>query len=75
MAESISVDEASRFEPGTHGCHEALHMAHVLAEMVSERLYEHPAIESVPEWRALAERAVEALHVLYQAIGARHVSP
>jgi hypothetical protein len=25
-----------------------------------------------PEWKALADRASEALHDLYQAIGARH---
>jgi hypothetical protein len=72
MDEMIDAGEAARFAPGTQGCHEALHMAHVLAEMVDERLCEHPAVRMDPEWKALADRAAEALHDLYQAIGARH---
>ena len=68
----IEADESAQFAPGTFGCHEALHMAHVLAEMVDERLCEHPAVLLVPEWKALADRAAEALHDLYQAIGTRH---
>lgn len=75
MDEAVEGDEAARFAPGTFGCHEALHMAHVLSEVVEERLAQHPAVRLVPEWKALADRAVEALADLYQAIGARHLSP
>ena len=53
----IEADDAARFAPGTFGCHEALHMAHVLAETVEERLCEHPAVRLVPEWKALADCA------------------
>ncbi|WP_165943292.1 hypothetical protein [Roseicella aquatilis] len=48
-------------------------MANVLAEMVDAQLCEHPAVQMVPEWKALADRAAEALHDLYQAIGAQHL--
>lgn len=72
MTSTIEPNEAARFAPGTFGCHEALHMAHVLAETVDERLCEHPAVQLVTEWKALADRAAEALHDLYQAIGVQH---
>ena len=62
-----------QFAPGTMGCHEALHMASVLAEMVDERLCEHSAIKQNDEWAALAEIARDTLFRLYQAIGAKHL--
>jgi hypothetical protein len=49
MAETISPEEAARFAPGTLGCHEALHMASVLADMVDVQLAEHPAVRLNPE--------------------------
>ncbi len=62
------------FAPGTPGCHEALHMANVLAELIDARLCQHPTVSLRPEWQALAARAMEALHELYQAIGADHLA-
>ncbi|WP_439597518.1 hypothetical protein [Falsiroseomonas sp.] len=73
MPDTIEPVEAERFAPGTYGCHEALHMAHVLAELVDDRLCGHPAVRLVPEWKALADQAATALQDLYQAIGARHL--
>lgn len=67
-----SKPDPALFAPGTHGCHEALHMAHVLTAMVDEQLCMHPAITQRPEWLALAEKACEALADLYQAIGQEH---
>jgi hypothetical protein len=49
---------------------EALHMTAFLMKAVIYELSEHPAVEANPQWLALAERAAEALHDLYQAIGA-----
>jgi hypothetical protein len=69
----MDVTDAERFAPGTHGCHEALHMASFLMEAVAERLMEHKAIEQKPEWAALADRAHQALFDLYQAIGKEHL--
>ena len=66
-------DAAARFAPGTHGCHEALHMAAVLVGMVDRELAEHPAVKANPAWKALADRAGRALADLYQAIGAEHL--
>ena len=66
-------DDDARYAPGTHGCHEALHMAHVLGELVSHRLMDHPAVAARPEWSALAEQAHDALFALYQAIGRDHL--
>lgn len=64
--------QIARFRPGTHGAHEAFHMSSVLAEMVDERLCQHPTVMLNEKWSALAERACEALHDLYQAIGQEH---
>ena len=61
------------FQPGTYGCHEALHMALFLAESVDEQLCEHPAIQLQPEWHKLAEEAFDKLYDLYQAIGREHL--
>ncbi len=73
MGGIVEAEVAARFAPGSFGCHEALHMACVLAEMVDTHLCEHPAVQRVPEWKALADRAAEALHDLYQAIGTQHL--
>jgi hypothetical protein len=61
------------FEPGTFGCHEALHMTSVLVRMVSTELMEHEAIIQNSEWFALADKAHQALLDLYQSIGAKHL--
>ena len=63
-----------QFGPGTLGCHEALHMAAVLLEMVDERLCQHPAVESIPAWRNMADSARDTLAALYAAIGAEHLA-
>ncbi|SDE25460.1 hypothetical protein [Rhodospira trueperi] len=60
-------------QPGSYGCHEALHMASFLMEAVDGHLMEHPAVTLNPEWFALAAQAHDALFALYQAIGAAHL--
>jgi hypothetical protein len=62
------------FGPGTYGCHEALHAAHMLAELVESALLDHPAIILNPRWYKRARRAVAELNQLYQDIGAAHLS-
>jgi len=54
------------------GLHEVLHMSLFLAESVETQLLAHPEVRADPEWRALAERACDALQALYQAVGATH---
>lgn len=66
--------DPKNFAPGSFGCHEAMHMAHVLAEMVDERLCQHPAVMLKPEWGELAEQACAALHQLYQDIAQEHMA-
>jgi hypothetical protein len=51
------------------GRHEVLHMASFLANAVDSELLEHAQIRSNPEWKALADKAFNALFDLYQAIG------
>lgn len=68
------MSDKERFGPGTFGCHEALHMASMLAEMVDERLCEHPAIQLNPEWSRMADAARHMLFTLYNAIGKEHLS-
>ena len=61
------------FDPGTKGCHEALHMTSFLANAVDEELCEHPAIKKDKEWSELAHKAHRALADLYQAIATKHL--
>jgi len=62
-----------KYKPGTFGCHEALHMANVLAGLVERELCEHPAIAANVAWYAKAVRARDLLGELYQEIGVKHV--
>lgn len=61
------------YAPGSYGCHEALHTASVVMDLVETSLIGHPAVAAKPEWKALAEKAHGALFDLYQAIGAEHL--
>jgi len=70
MGDDLAPEE---FRPGTHGCHEALHMASFLMEAVDGSLMDHPAVTLNPEWFALAAQAHDALFTLYQAIGTAHI--
>ncbi len=56
------------FEPGTFGCHEAVHFASTFMIMVEQHLAEHPAVRANLAWNALATTAVTALTDLYHAI-------
>jgi len=71
--ESTPEELMADFAPGTFGCHEALHTASIVMNLVDERLCEHPAILANPDWYRLASQAHTALYNLYQAIGARHI--
>ncbi|MBV8122201.1 MAG: hypothetical protein JO081_19950 [Alphaproteobacteria bacterium] len=68
-------DDPRLFAPGTHGCHEALHVALMFAEIVDEYFVWHPAIKAKPEWAVHAETASRALFALCQAMGRAHFAP
>ena len=70
---SDKTTQLNGYEPGSFGCHEALHMASVLGEIVDERLRNHPAVQLNHEWRAKASEAVQALFDLYNMIGGKHL--
>ena len=72
MLTLLPTSDDDNFGPGSFGCHEVLHIASVLAELVDEQLRQHPAIALRADWLALAERACETLHSLYNAIGREH---
>lgn len=61
-------------EPGSFGCHELLDRASTLANQIDSQVLSHPACIQNPEWFALAHQAMTALHDLYQAVGAEHLS-
>ena len=60
------------FEPGTFGCHEALHLASTFRTMFEEHLAEHPAIRANPERDALATTAASAMSDLCDGIRDAH---
>ena len=60
------------FTPGSFGCHEALHVAYMLGEMVERYLVDHPSIQQDPAWLAKATLAMNTLGDLYQSIGEHH---
>lgn len=70
---SVYSDKSKDFLPGTHGCHEALHMVSFLADAVDHAVCEHPAITQNQNWYQLAVKAQQALSDLYQQIGKAHL--
>lgn len=68
----VPLEEA--FAPGTLGCHEALHTAALLLDMLERHLFDHPAVAANPDWYRTAACAHHHLFQLYQAIGAAHLS-
>lgn len=59
----------ANFLPGSKGCHEALHTAYLMTEIVGQHLLGHPAIVLNPDWYRRASRAVSEIAALYQDIG------
>lgn len=57
------------FLPGSYGCHEALHTAHLMTDIVERHLLTHPAILLNADWYRRAHRAVHEIGTLYQEIG------
>jgi hypothetical protein len=51
------------------GIHEALHTAHVLMDAYGSYVAEHAAVEERPEIAALADKAMDAMMGVYQALG------
>ena len=68
----LEKDASAKFAPGTMGCHEALHMANMMADTLDRQLLTHPAIILNPVWYARVWRACDELGALYQEIGAVH---
>ncbi|MBN9055226.1 MAG: hypothetical protein J0H80_15980 [Rhizobiales bacterium] len=68
------IGDPKKFQPGSFGYHEALHVASMLADIVSTQLLNHPAILLDSDlYRRTHGIQVELLE-LYQAIGAKHFS-
>ena len=68
----LEKEASAKFAPGSMGCHEALHMANMMADTLDRQLLTHPAIILNPVWYARVWRACDELGALYQEIGAVH---
>lgn len=62
-----------RYQPGTHGFHEALHAASLSVEFVARNVLEHPSIILQADLYAQAASLVEQLVNLQGAIAMRHL--
>ena len=61
-----------RFGPGTFGFHEALHVNHLILDLIERELGSHSAVLLDPRWYDLVERAQDLLSTAYQHAGAQH---
>jgi len=61
------------YAAGTWGCHEAMFAAHMLADDVTRKLVDHPAVLLRPEWHRRAYRIFEALEDLGRSITREHL--
>lgn len=73
MTRPKKTKRKANYAPGSHGCHEALHMAAFVLDVIDRELVEHPAIKHTPKYRKLAVAGLDAIYELYQAIGADHL--
>jgi hypothetical protein len=62
-----------QFSPGTHGCHELLDRTAMVNDLLDRFIVSHPACLQNAECYTLARQAADALHNLYQRVGAVHV--
>lgn len=68
------VQNNAKFEPGSFGFHEALHVSSMLTDICEAHLLKHPAILLDSDLYRRAHDIHAALFDLYQAIGERHLS-
>jgi len=73
LADESGPGGADEYRPGSFGCHELLDRTALVADLVDQHLLAHPACVANPAWYKLAEQVVNALHELYQKIGAEHL--
>jgi hypothetical protein len=73
LVEEAGADWSAAFRPGTFGCHELLDRTSALADQVERQIVDHPSVLLDPEWFALADAALSALHDLYQRVGDAHL--
>lgn len=69
QAAMAEAREIKRIAASPFGIHEALHTAHVLIASYSDHVCDHPAVTERPEIAALADKAIEAMMDVYQALG------
>jgi hypothetical protein len=62
-----------QFRPGTQGCHELLDRTAMIGDSINRFIVSHPACLQNAEWYALARQAADALHNLYQQVGAEQL--
>src|SRR5438094_249059 len=79
LIEDLIADQgpgwAEQYKPGSFGCHELLDRTALAADLVERYVLSHPACVGNEEWFQLAEQAADALHELYQRVGAAHLVP
>ncbi|MDX3976576.1 hypothetical protein [Shinella sp.] len=71
---NANVRDPEEFRPGSYGCHEALHAASMLTDMVESHLLKHPAILLNDDLCRHTHAIHAAQFDLYQAIGEKHLS-
>jgi hypothetical protein len=71
--DDLAKGAEGNYTPGSMGCHEALHMANLMADTLDRHLLNHPAIVLNASWYARVWRACNELGALYQEIGDAHI--
>ena len=66
-------NQMEEFSPGTMGCHELLDRTAMISDLLENFIISHPACLQNTEWYTLAREAADALHNLYQKVGAVHL--
>lgn len=64
----------ARFGAGSFGCHEALHVTHLVVELIERELLSHGAVLLNPFWYGRIREAQALLHNAYSTVSQDHLA-
>lgn len=63
----------TRFGPGSFGCHEAMHVTHLVVDLLERELVTHSAVLLDPYWYEKVREAQALLYSAYSRVADRHL--
>jgi len=62
-----------RYGPGSFGCHEAVHVTHLVIDLLDSQLANHSAVLLDPQWYSSIREAQSLLYRAYNVAAGKHL--